>query len=399
VIGERVRDKIAASKRKGLWVGGPVPLGFASVDKKLVVIPEEAETVRLIFTLYLKLGSVRLLAEELDRRGIRTKRQLLANGRIRGDGRFGVGSLANLLRNRFYIGEVFYRGEVYRGEHDPILERTLFEAVQATLAGQAAARRLRLKASSAILAGRIFDDRGNRMTPTHANKRGVRYRYYVSHALLQTRSQDAGSVPRIPAPDVERIILQGLHDYLATPERSASQDRLADRDLIDRHVDRIVIRPTMIEVLLQKQECAQPTEHAEADNLHAGERNDRAPSFALPWTPSEFSAVKGVLHRPSSQQSISAASRDALLSAIAKAGSWIDDLVEGRATSFAQIAQREGKVERHVRFLAPLAFTSPRLIAAIVEGNAPAGLTITALAKALPYAWAEQDRRIGLSRR
>jgi site-specific DNA recombinase len=193
VIGERVRDKIAASKRKGLWVGGPVPLGYASIDKKLVVVPEEAETVRLIFSLYLELGTVRLLAEELDRRGIRTKRQVLANGRIRGDGRFGVGSLTNLLRNRFYIGEVVYRGEVHPGEHAPILDRALFEAVQVKLANQAVTRSLRLNGSSAILAGLLFDDRSNRMTPTHANKRGVRYRYYVSHPLLQNRSEDAGS--------------------------------------------------------------------------------------------------------------------------------------------------------------------------------------------------------------
>src|SRR5207247_5863827 len=132
LIGERVRDKIAASKRKGIWVGGPVPLGYAAVDKKIVVVPAEAESVRTIFARYLELGSIRALAEDLDRRGIRSKPRL-SNGRTVGGGRFGVGALAYLLKNRFYIGEVVYRGEVHRSAHEPIVDSAPFEAVQAKL--------------------------------------------------------------------------------------------------------------------------------------------------------------------------------------------------------------------------------------------------------------------------
>ena len=131
VIGERVRDKIAASKRKGLWVGGPVPLGYRCIDKKLEIVPEEAEAVRTIFTRYLELGSTGALLAELDRRGIRTKVNGRRDGGRSGGIRFGVGSLAHLLKNRFYIGEITYRGEVHHGEHEPILTRDLFEAVQA----------------------------------------------------------------------------------------------------------------------------------------------------------------------------------------------------------------------------------------------------------------------------
>jgi site-specific DNA recombinase len=171
VIGERVRDKIAASKAKGIWVGGSVPLGYASVNKKLVVVPEEDETARLIFRQYLEVGSIRDLAEDLDRRKIRTRRQTLSTGKIRGGIRFGVGSLAQLLRNRFFIGEIVYRGAVHVGEHEPILDRALFEAVQAKLAASATARQLKLKASPSILAGRIFDERGNRMTPAIRTKK------------------------------------------------------------------------------------------------------------------------------------------------------------------------------------------------------------------------------------
>ena len=199
VIGERVRDKIAASKRKGIWVGGPVPLGYRVTDKKLVVVPEAAEVVRTIFTRYLELGSIGALIEDLDRRGIRTKASDRTDGSVRGGIRFGTGPLGYLLKNRLYIGEVAYRGEVHRGEHQPILERELFEAVQAKLAANAVARQIRLKGSPAILTGRIFDDRGNRMSPSHSNKLGVRYRYYVSHALLQQRKAEAGSVARVPA--------------------------------------------------------------------------------------------------------------------------------------------------------------------------------------------------------
>src|SRR6266550_4248060 len=130
LIGERVRDKIAASKRKGLWVGGPVPLGYAAVDKKVVVVAAEAAAVRTIFARYLALGSIRALAEDLDRRGICSKPRRLSNGRTVGGGRFGVGALAYLLKNRFYIGEVVYHGEVNRGDHTPILGPDLFEAVQ-----------------------------------------------------------------------------------------------------------------------------------------------------------------------------------------------------------------------------------------------------------------------------
>src|SRR5712692_1195200 len=229
VIGERVRDKIAASKRKGIWVGGPIPLGYRCIDKKLVVVPEEAEAVRTIFARYLALGSIGALIEDLDRRGIRTKANTRTDGRLRGGIRFGVGSLAHLLKNRFYVGEVVYRGEVHRGEHEPILDRDLFAAVQAKLVANAVARQVRLKGSPAILSGRIFDDRGNRMSPTHSNKLGVRYRYYVSHAVVQNRGKDAGSVARVPAPEIETLVLGAVRGHLETTAGVVTAD---DRDLI-----------------------------------------------------------------------------------------------------------------------------------------------------------------------
>ena len=163
VIGERVRDKIAASKRKGLWVGGPVPLGYLTDGKKLVVMPTEAKIVRTIFALYLEIGSIAALAEALECKGIRTKVRPLSNGESRGGIPFGVGALAHLLRNRFYVGEIDYRGEIHPGEHEAILDRPLFDKVQAKLTKSAIDRAIRLKGSPALLMGRIFDDAGNRM--------------------------------------------------------------------------------------------------------------------------------------------------------------------------------------------------------------------------------------------
>ncbi len=394
VIGERVRDKIAASKRKGIWVGGPIPLGYRCIDKKLVIVAEEADTIRLIFTRYLELGSMGALIEELDRRGIRTKASGLADGRVRGGIRFGVGPLAHLLKNRFYIGEVSYRGEVHRGEHEPILDRDLFDAVQVKLAAKTVARQVRLKGSAAILTGRIFDDHGNRMSPTHSNKRGVRYRYYVSHALLQKRKTEAGDVARVPAPEIEALVLDGVRKYVASGE---AEPAMTDRDLIERYVEQVSIKSQAVEVrFVPPSEVTAQTEAVSSnDTAHPGQPPT---TITLPWAAPSFAAVKGIVYVPSAKSTMKPEARDALLTAIAKARSWIDQIRLGRLASFSEIAEREGQGERHIRLLAPLAFVSPHIIAAIIDGSAPANLTVTGLAKALPDSWAEQERGIGLVR-
>jgi hypothetical protein len=386
-----VRDKIAASKRKGLWVGGPVPLGYASVAKKLVVVPAQAEIVRTIFKRYLELGSVGALVQDLDRQGIRTKRREEAKGRMGGGVRFGVGALAYLLKNRIYIGEVAYRGQHHRGEHEAIVERPVFEAAQMKLAGNAVDRQLRLKSSPAVLTGRIFDECDNRMSPTHANKLGVRYRYYVSHALIQNRKAEAGGVARIPAPEIEALVLEGIRKHLAATAETPTA--VADRDLIERHVERIIVKPQAVEVRLLPSGAA-----VQAETPDTGDPDCDLPStttITLPWTTPSFVAVKGIVHPPITS-AIKPETRDALLAAIAKARRWIEDIRLGRVASLAEIAGRESQGERYIRMLVPLAFVSPRIVAAIVEGTAPADLTVSGLIRVLPYSWAEQERRIGL---
>src|SRR4030081_2409144 len=199
VPSERIRDKIAASKRKGLWVGGMSPLGYDTKDRRITINEPEAETVRTIFRSYLKLGSLNLLMADLRKRGIVTKVRTLKTGETTGGIPFTRGPLAHLLRNRFYIGDVPFKGEILKGEQPAIVDRDLFEAVQAKLSEQVTGHKAARMKSEALLIGRIFDDRGNRMSPSHARKGGVKYRYYLSSAILNGVPEGAGSIRRVPA--------------------------------------------------------------------------------------------------------------------------------------------------------------------------------------------------------
>ncbi len=174
IAGERIRDKFAASRRKGMWMGGTIPLGYEVNDRKLVVNEAEAETVRLIFARYLVLGCVSKLRAELDRKGVRSKQRILTSGRLLGGCSFARGALYHLLRNRIYRGEVVHKGIAYPGEQSAIVDEELWNAVQAKLSGNLARRRTARIESGAVLGGLIFDDRGNCMSPTYTTRRGSR---------------------------------------------------------------------------------------------------------------------------------------------------------------------------------------------------------------------------------
>jgi hypothetical protein len=252
-------------------------------------------------------------------------------------------------------------------------------------------RQIRLREASAILTGRIYDDRGNRMTPSHSNKRGVRYRYYVSHPVLQKRKQEAGSVQRVPAPELEHLVVQALRARLGNHKGSLLN--INERDLLEQHLESVVVKSGAIEIRFNDQlDPAQTENDTIAPDAAINETGSL--TLTLPWSASNLSAVKGVVHAPVSPE-LSKPRRDAALSAIAKARSWIDELSRGRVSSFAEIAAREGKVERHIRALTPLAFVSPQLIAALLAGAAPANLTVTGLANGLAYSWMEQQESHG----
>jgi hypothetical protein len=257
-------------------------------------------------------------------------------------GRFGVGALAYLLKNRVYIGEVVYRGDVHRGEHATILDRDLFEAVQAKLAEGAVERKARLRTSPAILTGRIFDDRGNRMSPAHANKRGVRYRYYVSQALLQNRRAEAGSVARVPAPEVEGLVLDGVRKHLASVAEPQAHEVMTDAELIERHVGRVTVRSSALEVCLLS-----PSQGIGDEEPCPTPVSDPTPpvTLTLPWTAANLVATKGVVYVPSAKPVLTRENRDALLTAISRARQWIEDMRCGRIGSFMEIAQRENRDE------------------------------------------------------
>ena len=244
VTSERIRDKIAASKRKGLWVGGMAPLGYDTKDRKITVNEAEADRVRTIFRGYLKLGSLNLLMADLRNRGILTKVRMLKTGETVGGIPFTRGPLAHLLRNRFYIGEVVFKGETLAGEQPAIVEGGLFEAVQAKLNEQVSNHKASRTKSEALLLGRIFDDRGHRMTPSHARKRGIKYRYYISSALLQGRPKQAGTVSRIPAHEVEALVIKAVRNHI-----DASTE-IADALLIQDHVVRIEVHADQLVIEL-----------------------------------------------------------------------------------------------------------------------------------------------------
>jgi site-specific DNA recombinase len=211
VIGERIRDKIAASKRKGMWVGGIPPLGYRAQDGKLLVVESEAEIVRAIFRRYAALGSVRLLRDELEARGINSKSWTTASGRRVGGKPLSRGALYLILQNRLYRGEIVHKGQSHPGEHTPIIDQLLWDAVQAQLAANTAERNSGTRTRQpSLLAGMLFDGNGNRMTPTHATKKGTRYRYYVSRPLIASDQSDRSAGLRIPAGEIEQAVTSGM---------------------------------------------------------------------------------------------------------------------------------------------------------------------------------------------
>ncbi|MHA1536033.1 MAG: recombinase family protein, partial [Alphaproteobacteria bacterium] len=216
VTGERIRDKIAASKKKGMWMGGNVPLGYDAKDRKLLINAPEAETVRHIYRRYAELGSVRALKDELDRDAIVSKLRVDRYGRRTGGKPLARGALYLMLQNRIYRGRIVHKDKSYPGEHAAIIDQGLWDKVQKMLASNRIERKNGGSAREpSLLAGLIFDDGGERMTPTHANKNGRRYRYYVSHSLIKRgRPKASDAARRVPAGDIERLVEERIVSFL-----------------------------------------------------------------------------------------------------------------------------------------------------------------------------------------
>ena len=375
VTSERIRDKIAASKRKGLWVGGMAPLGYDTKDRRITVNEAEADRVRTIFRSYLRLGSLGRLMVDLSKQGIVTKVRTLRSGATVGGIPFTRGPLAHLLRNRFYIGEVMFKGEVLAGEQPAIVDRDLFEAVQAKLTEQVNSHKTTRMRSEALLAGRIFDDRGNRMTPSHVRKRGIKYRYYLSAALLQGQPERAGAVSRIPATEIEGLVMRSVRDHL---NQSAETE---DAVLINTHIARIEVQSDQVVIELTTAKSIGP------------KRSRGRNVLKVPWHKTPLKARREILVPesacPQDARAIRSENRALLIASIARGRRWLNELIADPTANTASIATRAGCSVRKVNMTISLAFLAPDLVKATIEGRLPHGMGVVRLAD-LPAEWSRQ---------
>ncbi|MDE2016518.1 MAG: recombinase family protein [Hyphomicrobiales bacterium] len=388
VTGERIRDKIAAAKEKGLWMGGVVPLGYRAEDRALKVVPEHAAFVRTLFRRYLELGGVVRLKEALDGEGVRLPVRTDRSGRTVGGGPILRGHLHKLLSNPVYIGKLRHKDRLHDGQHPAIVERELWDAVQATVAARTrpGAENRCGATGAAPLAGRLFDDRGNAMSPSHASKDGKRWRYYVSQAILQGRKTEAGSIGRASAPEIERAIMEALGacrpDAGVVPTDPWSA------------VERATVGRTGIELRL----AGGGDQSSDGDT---GGDDDDGRTIVVPWTPAAKRRRKGVVAAATQDGHadglrMRAAARRIAISALRDAHRWLGELEAGPDSSVAAIAAREGKTERSIRLTLSLAFLSPRLVEAAVAGNLPRGFGVKRLMEA-PIGWSEQWKALGLA--
>ena len=227
VTGERIRDKVAASKRKGMWMGGVVPVGYVVKDRQLVINPDEAEQVREIYRMYLKFGCVSKLQEYLDQAGVRSKQRTSRTGRSTGGAVHSRGALYGMLQNHMYLGKVHHQGTYYPGQQPAIIDQDLWDKVQARFAANVQAPRRRPRsANKSLLTGLLYDPKGNRFTPSHTAKRARRYHYYVSQAVIKKPGRAADGPIRLPAAELEELVISQVQSFLQSPQRM--QDVLCD---------------------------------------------------------------------------------------------------------------------------------------------------------------------------
>jgi DNA invertase Pin-like site-specific DNA recombinase len=381
VTGERIRDKVAASKAKGMWMGGPVPLGYEVSDRKLVVIPEDAQTVELIFRRYLALGSVRALAEELGTMGIRSKERVSRTGRVFGNAPFSRGALYLLLQNRIYIGRIVHKDVAYPGEHAGIIEPELFEQVGAMIRQNRTnhVNGVHIKDPS-LLVGKVWDAKGRRMSPNHTTRKGRCYRYYRS----RTDGPAAKATPwSVPAGDLDglvltqlrrRLDLESVPTSLRLPNTACGSEQ---REAISAHVKRIEIHAD--KVVIQFTDGAQPDEVIIRACIV---RRGKETRLAVP--PEE-----GAPHR-----------RDpALIKLVVNAHRAREALAGAGERSVAEVAGSLGYTRDYYGVLLRIAYLAPDIVAAILDGRQPAQLNRQKLARVsgLPIEWQAQRGILGFA--
>ena len=413
IAGERIRDKIAASKRKGMWMGGTVPLGYDVKDRKLVVNPAEAETVRLIYRRYLQLGCVRELKDDLDRRGICSKVRVSSRRGPWGGTKFGRGALYALLANPLYIGEIAHKGSRYPGQHEAIVEREVWERVQQQLFGRASrGRRPPTGSSPPPLTGKIFDEDGVRLSPTYAMKKGRRYSYYVSRSLLSGKS-DARKGWRLPARQIEETVATAIVDLLddrgelirVMGEAAIDADRLSAmfdasarlRERLGSEVERDdALRDLVVRVVLEREQLRMMISVAPLLGQGAVNAMDLAIERAVPLQVRRRGVEMRLLI--GEREACATPADPILVKELARARRCFDALLSGDAKNIAILAAREGVSDRYISSLLPLAFLAPDIVEAIVAGQQPPELTAHKLIRhaELPPDWPSQKQALGI---
>jgi site-specific DNA recombinase len=416
VTGERIRDKIAASKKKGMWMGGNPPLGYDAHERKLVLNPAEAETVRSIFALYLELGCVRRLKDTVDRRGWITKRFTTAAGHIQGGRPISRGHLYRILANPIYLGRIAHKGQLHPGQHEALIEAETWEAVQAQLAANTAGHRRRAGAvAPSLLAGLLVDSAGERLTPSHAAKNGRRYRYYISRALIAEAGNECKQGWRLPAHDLEEAVIGTVAGALRN--RGLLLDRFGMTDASAEQVTALLDRAGRIAAMLDE---GTPAERAQAlrdlverivigdDTLaitlrrgalisaeqHASDREDDAIGLVVPLQLRRRGVEMKLVIPGEAHRTQPARPDPAVIKAVARGHLWFHNLATGRAASLRDIAEHEGITEGYVGRLIRLAFLAPCMVEAILQGTQPVDLTAARLTGgiSLPLDWSEQHR-------
>jgi site-specific DNA recombinase len=409
VTGERIRDKIAASKAKGMWMGGPVPLGYDLAERKLVINEAEAAIIRRIYERYLELRSGHLLMAELEFQGIRSKPRVNRHGRTYGNQPLSRGALYAILQSRLYVGEVTHKQHVYAGQHPPIVERGVFDAVQAMLANARVERSTRPNAREASLfAGLIFDGLGRRMSPSHANKAGKRYRYYVSRADgVQGQEQPTY---RVSAGEIEQRVMRLLTRLLeeARDRAIASADLRGDAiEELGQSVSdacaqlagvpdqraRELLRSILRQVRLFETELVID---ADMGSIHPVLGSEGLVSATVPiGCVRTARQVKLVL--PSAPTSEGTRKDPALIKLVVQAVSLRGAADNRPSTSFDQLSRALGYSREHAADLLRLGYLAPDIISAIIDGRQPAELTRTRLMQTprLPLGWQQQRAVLG----
>ncbi|PCJ61092.1 MAG: resolvase [Rhodospirillaceae bacterium] len=430
VTGERIRDKIAASKKKGMWMGGFVPLGYEAKERTLVINEVEAKTIRAVYRLYLAHGNVRRVKAEADRLGLKTK--------IRAEGSSGGrplsrGYIYKLLGNPLYAGKIAHKGEVYEGQHPAIIDAKTWKEVQTKLTSNTHARRSGVRATEpSLLAGLLHDEHGNRLSPSHAVKNGTRYRYYVSQAILQHREGEAGSVIRIPAREIEKLVTArmasllkdsgALIDEIGNALKPRDQKRLMSaarkqaeqwpqmkaaerRAFVLTVVAKVTVSDGEVRIVLRRSQLQKSllsdTSPTRTTNLNREEENGSNTDDALILsTPARLKLCSGEMRLvipPGHVKETQPRPNATLIKALARAHAWKAKLLSGDTPSIRAIAKDEGVNERYVGHHLRLSFLAPDIVEAILDGYQPIDLDMKRLLKGIPLIWGEQRREFGLN--